>query len=74
MARWNLTLPAVAVAAAAAAHLSGPTTPSFLQPHQPGMEVDMDSKPIYIRDSYKGSGKLQDKVAIITGEPSPSIL
>jgi hypothetical protein len=31
------------------------------------MEVDMDSKPIYIRDSYKGSGKLQGKVAIITG-------
>lgn len=27
----------------------------------------MDMKPIYIRDSYKGSGKLQGKVAIITG-------
>lgn len=39
----------------------------FLQAHQPGMEVDMDTKPIYIRDSYKGSGKLQGKVAIITG-------
>ncbi|KAF6265818.1 short-chain dehydrogenase/reductase SDR [Scenedesmus sp. NREL 46B-D3] len=40
------------------------------QPHQPGMEVDMDTKPIYIRDSYKGSGKLQGKVAIITGGDS----
>jgi hypothetical protein len=38
-----------------------------LQSHQPGMEVDMQMKPIYIRDSYKGSGKLQGKVAIITG-------
>uniref|UniRef100_A0A383VGB4 Uncharacterized protein n=1 Tax=Tetradesmus obliquus TaxID=3088 RepID=A0A383VGB4_TETOB len=40
------------------------------QAHQPGMEVDMDTKPIYIRDSYKGSGKLQGKVAIITGGDS----
>jgi hypothetical protein len=39
----------------------------LLQPHQPGVEADMTSKPIFIRDSYKGSGKLQGKVAIITG-------
>jgi NAD(P)-dependent dehydrogenase (short-subunit alcohol dehydrogenase family) len=40
------------------------------QSKQPGMEFDMDMKPIYIRDSYKGSGKLQGKVAIITGGDS----
>lgn len=38
------------------------------QDRQPGVEFDMATKPIFIRDSYKGSGKLQDKVAIITGE------
>ncbi|KAF6260868.1 short-chain dehydrogenase/reductase SDR [Scenedesmus sp. NREL 46B-D3] len=32
------------------------------QPHQPGVEADMAAKPIFIRDSYKGSGKLQGKV------------
>jgi NAD(P)-dependent dehydrogenase (short-subunit alcohol dehydrogenase family) len=40
------------------------------QSKQPGMEFDMDMKPIYIRDSYKGSGKLEGKVAIITGGDS----
>lgn len=30
----------------------------------------MDSKPVYIRESYKGSSKLQDKVAIVTGGDS----
>lgn len=38
-----------------------------LQAKQPGYEFDMDMKPIYIRDGYKGSGKLEGKVAIITG-------
>lgn len=37
------------------------------QPEQPGVEANMDVKPIFIRESYKGSGKLQGKVAIITG-------
>lgn len=41
-----------------------------LQKTQPGMEADMRSKPIFIRDSYKGSGKLQGKVALITGMKS----
>ncbi|KAI8463913.1 MAG: short-chain dehydrogenase/reductase SDR [Monoraphidium minutum] len=36
----------------------------------PGVESKMTDKPIFIRDSYKGSGKLQDKVAIITGGDS----
>jgi hypothetical protein len=32
----------------------------------------MNAKPIFIRDSYKGSGKLQGKVAIITGGAPPN--
>lgn len=38
-----------------------------LQESQPGLEADMNAKPIFIRDSYKGSDKLKGKVAIITG-------
>ncbi|WIA34863.1 hypothetical protein OEZ86_013159 [Tetradesmus obliquus] len=40
------------------------------QAHQPGVEADMASKPIFIRDSYKGSDKLKGKVAIVTGGDS----
>lgn len=36
----------------------------------PGHEYDMDPKPVYIREDYKGSEKLKDKVAIITGGDS----
>jgi len=34
----------------------------------PGLEYKMDPLPDYGLDSYKGSGKLQDKVAVITGK------
>jgi hypothetical protein len=34
----------------------------------PGYEYKMDPIPDYGLDSYKGSGKLQDKVAVITGK------
>ena len=44
--------------------------PPQKQDQHPGVEADMDPKPIYIREGYKGSGKLQDKVAIITGGDS----
>ncbi|KIZ04411.1 short-chain dehydrogenase/reductase SDR [Monoraphidium neglectum] len=37
---------------------------------QPGLEWKMDTKPVFIRDTYKGSGKLKDKVALITGGDS----
>jgi len=37
---------------------------------QPGIEKDMHVKPEYIRPGYKGSGKLQGKVALITGGDS----
>ncbi|CAF1195114.1 unnamed protein product [Adineta ricciae] len=36
----------------------------------PGFESKMDPLPDYGLDSYKGSGKLQDKVAVITGGDS----
>ena len=37
---------------------------------QPGMEYLMEPKPIFDNPNYKGSGKLKDKVAIITGGDS----
>jgi hypothetical protein len=33
-----------------------------------------DTKPIFIRESYKGADKLKDKVAIITGGPAEASL
>jgi NAD(P)-dependent dehydrogenase (short-subunit alcohol dehydrogenase family) len=36
----------------------------------PGNEHEMDPQPVYIRDDYKGSNKLVDKVALITGGDS----
>lgn len=36
----------------------------------PGMQNEMDPKPIIIRDSYKGAEKLKGKVALITGGDS----
>jgi NAD(P)-dependent dehydrogenase (short-subunit alcohol dehydrogenase family) len=37
---------------------------------KPGIEADLAVKPMYDAPFYKGSGKLQDKVAIITGGDS----
>ncbi|MBO0593226.1 SDR family oxidoreductase [Cellulophaga sp. E16_2] len=37
---------------------------------RPGLEADMNEKPEIIKDSYKGSGKLEGKVALITGGDS----
>ena len=37
---------------------------------QPGMEFLMEPRPIFDNSNYKGSGKLKDKVAIITGGES----
>ena len=44
--------------------------PEQEQPVQPGMEYLMQPLPIFDNPSYKGSGKLKDKVAIITGGDS----
>ncbi len=40
------------------------------QTKQPGLEHAMDPAPVIIRDSYKGSGKLEGKIALITGGDS----
>jgi NAD(P)-dependent dehydrogenase (short-subunit alcohol dehydrogenase family) len=40
------------------------------QKKQPGREDEMTPQPEVIRDDYRGSGKLQDKVAIVTGGDS----
>ncbi|QDO94399.1 SDR family oxidoreductase [Formosa sediminum] len=37
---------------------------------QPGKAHNMTPEPVLIRDNYKGSGKLEDKVALITGGDS----
>jgi NAD(P)-dependent dehydrogenase (short-subunit alcohol dehydrogenase family) len=40
------------------------------QNHQPGIEAEMNPRPEYIKPGYKAAGKLQDKVALITGGDS----
>ncbi|RFZ86028.1 SDR family oxidoreductase [Mucilaginibacter terrenus] len=40
------------------------------QEHQPGVEAEMDPKPEYIKSTYKAAGKLEGKVALITGGDS----
>jgi NAD(P)-dependent dehydrogenase (short-subunit alcohol dehydrogenase family) len=40
------------------------------QNRQPGIEAKMDPAPEYIKSSYTGSGKLSDKVALVTGGDS----
>lgn len=45
-------------------------TPPQHQDAQPGLESQMHPQPIYIRDDYEGSGKLQNKIALITGGDS----
>jgi NAD(P)-dependent dehydrogenase (short-subunit alcohol dehydrogenase family) len=44
--------------------------PPQQQEQQPGLESAMTPQPEYIRRNYKGSEKLQDKVALITGGDS----
>ena len=44
--------------------------PEQEQNEQPGMEYLMTPKPIFDNPNYKGSGKLKNKVAIITGGDS----
>jgi NAD(P)-dependent dehydrogenase (short-subunit alcohol dehydrogenase family) len=37
---------------------------------KPGMEAEMAQRPRFLAEAYKGSGKLQDQVAIVTGGDS----
>ncbi|WP_331235790.1 SDR family oxidoreductase [Natronorarus salvus] len=40
------------------------------QDDQPGVEGEMEPEAAFIRDDYRGSGKLEEKVAIVTGGDS----
>lgn len=40
------------------------------QEKQPGREHEMTPQPEFIRNDYRGSGKLRDKVAVVTGGDS----
>lgn len=44
-----------------------PDIPGQTQDTQPGSERDMTPQPRYEQPDRKGSGRLKDKVAIITG-------
>src|SRR5699024_986405 len=46
------------------------TVPDQRQYRQPGVESEMVPRPIIENPNYKGSGKLKDKVALITGGDS----
>src|SRR5688572_14844300 len=46
------------------------TLPPQHQKEQPGLESEMRPKPHFENPSYKASGKLKDKVALITGGDS----
>ncbi|HDZ56071.1 MAG TPA: SDR family oxidoreductase [Pseudomonas xinjiangensis] len=50
--------------------MSEQTLPPQHQDHRPGKEGEMHPEPVYFSDSYKPAGKLQGKVAIITGADS----
>lgn len=51
--------------------MSYPKTPSTdIQDHQPGIQTEMNPSPEIIKPNYKGSQKLENKVALITGGDS----
>ncbi|QGQ99626.1 SDR family oxidoreductase [Paenibacillus psychroresistens] len=54
----------------ATAEIQKQTMPPQHQSKQPGIESEMNPKPESKNNKYKGSGKLQGKVAIITGGDS----
>lgn len=53
---------------------TGPEQPAPPMPQQhlakPGLEADMDVRPRFLAEHYKGSGKLQGMTAIVTGGDS----
>ncbi|MBV6621470.1 MAG: SDR family oxidoreductase [Rivularia sp. (in: Bacteria)] len=50
--------------------ISSDQIPAQSQDRQPGLESQMNPKPQYDRENYKGSDKLKGKVALITGGDS----
>ncbi|MBB6283447.1 SDR family oxidoreductase [Geobacillus subterraneus] len=46
------------------------TLPPQHQTQQPGLQTEMNPQPVTIKDTYKGSGKLENKTAIISGGDS----
>ncbi|WP_045234624.1 SDR family oxidoreductase [Deinococcus pimensis] len=52
------------------ANEEGKTVPAQQQDQQPGRESEMNPRPVYIKPDYKAAGKLQGKVAVITGGDS----
>lgn len=53
-------------------HVAGYPAPPFKAQHQrsPGLESRLDPRPQFMAPLYRGSGKLQDKTAIVTGGDS----
>lgn len=47
-----------------------PLNPPQHQNRQPGIEAEMNPQPVYIDPEYRGSQKLRDKAALITGGDS----
>ena len=47
-----------------------PTRPPQTQDRQPGLEAGMTPRPRAERRSYQGSGKLSERVALVTGGDS----
>ena len=47
-----------------------PINPPQHQNDQPGHENQMHPQPVYIEPDYRGSNKLEGKVAVITGGDS----
>lgn len=48
----------------------GAPQPAQKQAHQPGDQTRMTPEPVSIRDDYRGSGKLEGRVALISGGDS----
>jgi len=46
------------------------TLPAQHQDQQPGVESQMTPEPVYIKPTYRAAGKLENKVALITGGDS----
>src|SRR5690606_41066323 len=50
--------------------MSDKQTPPPQQQEQPGSEAQMHPQPVFISDEYRSGGKLQGKVAVVTGADS----